>query len=224
MTGTYTIGSCLLWAGLAASMLFPALAWTQPVAIEADKAKSFFVAVAHRGGLLSAFGHDHAIVATQWSASVCFDPGLTASRATITIAASSLLIDTPEARQLASMTGSGPSQKDREEIQRKMLGPENLAAQSYPEIKFASVSVRQTGKDAYVIEGALTMRDRTQTLRAPVKLVRRQEHVFEFSGAFAIKQTDYGIVPASVSGLVKVKDTVDVHFRFEGRPAAGGCQ
>ena len=37
------------------------------------------------------------------------------------------------------------------------------------------------------------------------------------TGHFAVKQTEYGIKPVSVGGVVSVKDAVDVSFTIAGR-------
>ena len=37
------------------------------------------------------------------------------------------------------------------------------------------------------------------------------------TGRFALKQTDYGIEPVSVGGVVSVKDTVNISFTIVGR-------
>src|SRR5262249_20436798 len=93
-----------------------------------DSSRSYIVAVTRKSGALSfAAGHDHAILATAWSADVCFDhDNPAASRVSIVIPTGSLRIDTPEARRQAGIKPEGPSPKDIQEIQRKMLGPENL--------------------------------------------------------------------------------------------------
>jgi len=38
-----------------------------------------------------------------------------------------------------------------------------------------------------------------------------------------VKQTDYGITPVSISGLVKVKDVVDVRIEIYAKPVASAC-
>ncbi len=192
------------------------------VKLELDPSQSYIVAVAHKGGVLRfAAGHDHGILATKWSADVCFDrENPAASRVSITIPTAALRIDTEEGRRRAGIKPEGPSPKDIQEIQQKMLGPENLAAQSHPEIRFQTTSVTPKGPEGLILAGPLTVRGVTRTVSAAVKL----DSNYVFSGEFRIKQSDFGIKPVSIGGVVTVKDAVEIRFRFSARPSATICK
>src|SRR5437867_4845112 len=124
-----------------AALIFPAAG--APVRLEIDRAQSFIAVRVDKGGVFSfAAGHRHGILATDWSADVCWDAeNPQASSAQITIPAASLRIDTEEARRKAGVEAKGPSPEDVKELQQKMLGARFLYATSYPDIRFQSTSV-----------------------------------------------------------------------------------
>jgi hypothetical protein len=61
--------------GLAAYILLPCLATlAAPGRLDIDRSRSFIAIAVRKGGVLSfAVGHDHGILASDWSANVCFD-------------------------------------------------------------------------------------------------------------------------------------------------------
>ena len=205
---------------LAGCMLLPCLATlAAPVKLDIDRSRSFIAIATRKGGILSfAAGHDHGILATDWSANVCFDrENPRGSSVAVSIPTASLRIDTPEARQKAGVKGDPPSAEDVAKIQDTMLGPANLAAQKYPEITFKTASVKVNGAESFVLSGPLTIRGVTRTVSVPIV----QKGAL-FSAEFKVKLTDFGIEPESISGLVTVKDTIEVRLAFEGK-LGGDC-
>jgi polyisoprenoid-binding protein YceI len=205
---------------LAGFVLLPCLAsLAAPVKLDIDRSRSFIAIATRKGGVLSfAAGHDHGILASDWSANVCLDrENPRGSSVAVSIPTASLRIDTSEARQKAGVKGDPPSAKDVEKIQDKMVGPANLDAQKYPEITFKTASVTANGAESFVLSGPLTMRGVTRTVSVPV--VHKGAL---FSGEFKVKLTDFGIKPESISGVVNVKDTIEVRLAFEGK-LGGDC-
>ncbi len=211
----------LLRAAIALVCLALSTLQAASVKLELDPSQSYIVAVTRKSGVFSfAAGHDHGILATAWSADVCFDrENPAASRVSITVPTASLRIDSAEARRKAGIKPEGPSPKDIQEIQQKMLGPANLGAESHPEIRFQTTSVTSKGPDSLVLTGPLTIRGITRPASAAVKF----DSSYSFSGEFRIKQSDFGIKPASVGGVVNVKDPVEIRFRFSARATAATC-
>jgi polyisoprenoid-binding protein YceI len=206
------------WFFAAAAVLHAA-----SVQLEIDRAKSHIVVVTRKGGIFSFAGHEHGILATEWSADVCFDrENPAASSAHITISVPALRIDTAEAREKAGVSAKGPSPKDVQEIQARMLARENLDAAQHPTIEFKTTSVAGKGSDTLVLTGPLTIRGRALTVSAPAKLERRGEETL-FSGEFRIKQSDYGIKPVSIGGVVNVRDPVEIRFVLAASPTAKAC-
>lgn len=146
-----------------------------------------------RAGVFSTFGHDHEIAARIARGTV--DPD--ARR--VELAAD---VSTLEVRD------SGISDKDRRQIQTTMLGPEVLDAQRYPEIAFRSTAVQPAGRNAWRIEGELTLHGQTR----PVLVDVRQSDG-HYLGTSRFKQSEFGITPVKVAGgTVKVKDEVRLDF------------
>jgi len=67
-----------------------------------------------------------------------------------------------------------------------------------------------------MVTGQLTLRNVTRSIAVPVT-VRMEGNTLTATGRFPVKQTDYGIKPVSVAGLVSVKDTLNVSFTIVGR-------
>src|SRR5258708_23664974 len=215
-----------LGACFAGAMLAMGQASAQPAGLQVDPDRSFIIAIAHKAGLLSGIGvgHEHGIVATSWSAMSCLNEANPAgARVMVTIATASLRIDAADARRLAGLAPSGPSAKDMEEIQAKMIGADMLDALHYPEIRFATTSVRQGAGGLLTLDGTLSLRGRERPMSFPLKLDLAQDGWRHFSGSSAVRQTDYGITPVSISGLVKVKDVVDVRIEIYAKPVASAC-
>ncbi len=208
------------------SLLIASAAGAQDMRLKIDRGQSYIVATTRKGGFLSAFGagHEHGVLATEWSVEACMDPGaISASRAAVVIPTASLRIDTPRARELAGLQSAGPKPSDVATIQEKMLGPNVLAAASYPRIGFQVTEVRRNGESGLALKGPLTIRGVTHNISVPVSISAPGTGTYRFEGKFQVKQTDYGMTPESIAGAVTVKDQVDVHFVIVAA-AAGPCR
>lgn len=185
-----------------------------PVEYEIDTDDSWAVAVTEKAGALGFLGHRHSVLVTGWTAEIDWrpdEPG--ASRATVTVPARRLRIDSARGRELAGLD-QGPSADDVAELQEKLLSAENLAAAEHPELRFEVTGVEGRRGGELEVEGRLTLRGRIRTVRFPVTVEEAQEgDATVFTGSFTVEQTDFGIEPESVAGVVKVADPVEVRFR-----------
>lgn len=177
---------------------------------------TWVVAVTEKAGALGFLGHRHSVEVTEWSAEVDWwadDPA--ASRAVFTVPASSLRIDSARSRELAGL-GDGPGEDDVAELQEKMLSAENLDAAGHPELRLEVTKVEPRSMSGSAgelrVTGRLTIKGETRPVRFPVT-VERSGSGAVFSGAFTVNQTDYGIEPESIAGVVKVADPVEIRFR-----------
>jgi len=101
-----------------------------------------------------------------------------------------------------------------------MVGPQVLNVEQYPTITFVITSIaintnQETRLDG-VVTGRLTLRDVTRSITVPIT-ARLEGQTLIAAGRFALKQTDYGIKPVSVGGVVSVKDTVNISFDIVAR-------
>jgi polyisoprenoid-binding protein YceI len=79
------------------------------------------------------------------------------------------------------------------------------------------VSGRETSPGVFELQvrGELTLHGVSRPLTLPVHVERAGTLVA--SGRTSIRQTDYGIKPVSVAGVVNVRNEVEVEFRFTAR-------
>lgn len=186
-----------------------------------DPGASWVVAVTEKAGIAGFLGHRHAILVTDWSADVAWRPEEpAASRATVTVPAASLRIDTARGRELAGLDG-GPGADDVAELQEKILSPENLAAEEHPELRL-EITGAEPRDGGLRVAGRLTVRGRTEAVRFPVEVEELTGGAVRVSGSFTVKQTAFGIEPESIGGVVKVADPVEIRFRIVLRPGEPG--
>lgn len=182
---------------------------------------SELVAILHKAGLLRFLGHEHGILARDWSAEVRWDEDdLAGSSIVVTVQAGSLEIDSPEARAAAAIDPDGPEDEDLVEIREKMVGPEQLDAGRHPEIRFESSRIEADGDGGLRIHGALTIRGRERQLEVPAR-IRREGGDLRVSGELEIEHRDFGIEPVSIGGVVKVANEIDIRFDVLARPVSG---
>ena len=168
------------------------------------------IAVGKSGALSFAAGHTHEVAVSAIAGKMTVDladPGR--SSVELTIDASGLKV-----------TGKGESADDVPKVQETMVGPQVLDVRRFPTVTFASTSISATAKSAAALDatvtGNLTLHGVTRPLTAPVT-VRVEGETLTASGRLAVKQTDYGMKPVSVGGVVSVKDAVNITFAIVAR-------
>jgi hypothetical protein len=192
-----TVRALVLIAGgvIAAAGVAPSLAAPGPVRQHrVDGQRSTMTVHVFKSGLLRGFGDNHLIqgdLADGW----IDDSGT--MRVDVLLDAHRLRVLDPDA-----------SARDRETVQARMLGPEVLDAEQFPQIRFRSTVVEPLAPDRWEVRGALDLHGRTHDLR--LEVVREDGH---YRGRTTLRQTDFGITPVSVAGgLVKVKNELAIDF------------
>ena len=176
-----------------------------------DSSRSSATIEVGKSGVFSfAAGHTHEVMAPAIAGTITVDTDDPArSNVRVTIDASALKV-----------TGKGESSSDVPKVQETMLGAQVLDVQRYPKITFASTSVAVKTQTAATLDalvtGQLTLHNVTRSIVVPVT-VRREGNTLTATGRFSVKQTEYGIKPVSVGGVVSVKDVVNVSFTIGGR-------
>ena len=169
----------------------------------------------YREGLLKAFGHDHQIMATDFSGTAqLVEPDASASSVTLVVETKSLVVLDP-----------GENEKDRKEVQETMLGENVLDAPRFPRIQFASSKVRSTARKGEAIdlevEGTLALHGAVKPVSLPVHLVVSGGRLTG-DGEISLLQTDYGITPIKVGGgAVRVKDKLKLSFHIVATKESG---
>jgi polyisoprenoid-binding protein YceI len=159
-----------------------------------------------RAGLVKFLGHDHEIDAPVAAGRVEVGDG-DPTRSTVALRF--------EAARLAIVPGTEPA-GDIPAVEERMRGPEVLDVARYPEIAFASSSIRsvatEDGRFRLVVSGSLTVRGRPVPVEVPVEVTRVADGGMEARGEASLKLKDLGIEPPSVAGVVKVADRFRVEF------------
>ena len=117
------------------------------------------------------------------------------------------------------VTGKGESADDVPKVTETMLGEQVLDVKKFPLITFESTTI--TGKGGLPsldlsVAGTLTIRGTTRPITAPVAVTVDGPTLIA-TGTFSFKQTDFGIKPVSVGGVVKVKDELTINFTISAR-------
>ncbi len=121
------------------------------------------------------------------------------------------------------ITGKGEPPGDVPKVQQVMLSEQVLDAARYPKITLESTSVavasgRSAGATMFdlTMTGKLSLHGVTKPFNAPVRVVL-DGATLTATGKFSIKQTDFGIKPISVAGVVNVKDALNLTFTIVAR-------
>jgi polyisoprenoid-binding protein YceI len=155
-----------------------------------------------KSGAFSFAGHTHEVEAPLTSGVVHFDSD-TLSRSDVRLEFSAAAM---------RVTGKGESADDVPKVTQTMLGEQVLDAKRFPSIVFESTAV--SGKTE--VAGKLTIHGTTRPITAAVALQVNGD-TLTATGRFSIKQTDFGIKPISIGGVVKVKDELNITFTIVAR-------
>lgn len=170
-----------------------------------DTAQSKFMARAFAGGLLWFKGHDHHLVAKDFSGEVELTPdSITPASLRFVVKAESL-VETGEAFT--------PPQKEiiNKELREIVFHPER-----YPDISFQSTNVTvksaSGGGHDVKIQGNLTLHGVTKPVTIPAR-VTLQGNELTAKGEFNVDRGDFGVKATSAfHGMVRVRETVKIMF------------
>jgi polyisoprenoid-binding protein YceI len=101
-----------------------------------------------------------------------------------------------------------------------MVGPKCLDVSRHPRIQFVSRTVvgKATSPGHYDLEirGALSLHGVTRTISVPLAVEIDGERLTA-RGRTVVRQTDYGIKPITIGGVVKVKNELGLEWTLVGR-------
>jgi len=162
-----------------------------------------------KSGAFSFAGHTHEVEAPLSSGVVHLDPdALSRSNVRLEFDAAAMRV-----------SGKGEPPDDVPKVTQAMLGEQVLDVKKYPTITFESTSVSGKGTPPSLdlsVAGKLTIRGMTKAVTAPVA-VKLDGSMLTATGKFSFKQTEFGIKPISVGGVVKVKDALTITFTISAR-------
>jgi polyisoprenoid-binding protein YceI len=192
--------------------LILALLAAGPTAWTIDGARSTVAIHVGKSGLLSFAGHEHEVRATQVQGEVtAVAEDLPQSRVTLTFETAALKVEE-----------KGEPAGDAAKVQAAMVGPKVLDVARFPRVTFTSTRVtgRSSGAGRYDLEvtGNLTLHGVTRSVALPLR-VDMAEGTLTATGRMEIRQTDYGITPVNVAGVVKVKNALTLDYTLVATPA-----
>lgn len=192
------------------------------------ESESAFYAKTGQAGLLGFLGHNHAITAESWSATLCWPVnGIEGAFLDMVVSTASARIDTERGRRLADLESS-PDADTIADLQEEMLSERYLDADAYPELRFTSTAVSRPGEGAaadvdLVVEGDLTIHGTTNPVTLAVVTGREETGPFIFSTQTTFRMTDFGITPENTAGIVAVADEVELHVELVAQRTREGC-
>lgn len=201
-----------LWGVSVASVLAASssTAWAQSHPYTIDPAGSHVVVHVGKTGLFGFAGHEHEVRASLGHGTLTFDPAhVDASSADLRFDARALRV-----------ADQGEPPKDVPKVQAAMVGPDCLDVRRFPEIRFVSRTI--AAKDSarggleVTVRGTLTLHGVSREVTVPVH-VTIGSNLLSATGTMALKQTDFGIKPIAVAGVVKVQDEVRIELTLVAR-------
>jgi polyisoprenoid-binding protein YceI len=196
---------------LALSLVALAAAGASAQTYLVDAEQSSLVVNVGRAGLFAFAGHRHEVVASRIEGTITADPEDPArSSVSLRFLAAGLRV-----------TGRGEPADDVPEVQARMESPEVLDVARFPDILFRSSAVegRQAGGVWNLrLTGELSLKGVARSLLLPLR-VKMADGVLEATGQAVLRQTDFGLRPVSVAGVVKVKNELGLDYRIVGRLA-----
>jgi polyisoprenoid-binding protein YceI len=200
------------WAWGCALALAPALG-TAGEAYLVDPAASEVLVQVGKAGLFKFAGHTHEVAAPIAEGRIEADAvDLSRSSVRLVFQAAALRV-----------IGRGEPPEDVPKVQEAMVGPKVLDAPRFAQIVFTSrkVAGKAAGAAAYElqVEGELALHGVTRPFTLPVRIDKDASGVLTATGRTVLKQTDFGISPVSVAGVVNVRNELDLTFRIVARPA-----
>jgi polyisoprenoid-binding protein YceI len=190
----------------AAAFLLMGAAAPAPPASELDASRSKILVEVGKSGVLSfAAGHSHKVEAPLHG-TLSVDPEHPES------AVAAFEVRTSDLTVLQD----GEPPQDVPKVQETMASERVLDVRRYPTVSFQSrrVQVRERHGAALDLNvtGDLALHGTIRTIVVPVRAHFEPERITA-RGAFAIKQTDFGIKPITVAGgAVSVKDELKIDF------------
>lgn len=175
---------------------------TGPRTFVVDPARSHATINVGKSGAFSFAGHTHEVDAPLKAGVVHFDPDMP-SRSDVRLEFNAAAL---------RVTGKGESADDVPKVQEAMVGEQVLDVKKFPTIVFESTSVSAKND----VAGRLTLHGVTRPVSSAVA-IKVDGRTLTATGRFTIRQTDFGIKPISVGGVVKVKDELAITFTIVSR-------
>lgn len=169
---------------------------------------SLITITVRRGGPLARMGHDHVVATRLVEGFVDMQQGRTELRFRL----DQLTVDEAALRKEAGLE-TQPSVDAIDGTRRNMFS-KVLRADSYP---WVLVKAAFEGNSRNMLRAEITLHGVTREYRVPLQL-REDGATVLASGAFTVRQTDFGLTPFAVfGGALAVKDELELKFAISAR-------
>lgn len=185
------------------------LAQAKPV-FRVDPTRSIVVIEVRRGGSVARFGHDHVVASHDVAGLIAPDEG----RADLWVPLDGLVVDEPALRAEAGFQ-TQPTADDIAGTRSNMVG-RVLETDRHP---YALIAISDIGSSGSSIRARIdiTLHGITRSFEMVAKF-ERTEVELSVSGAIAIEQSAFGIVPLAVlGGAIAVQDRVNMSYHIRAR-------
>lgn len=119
-----------------------------------------------------------------------------------------------DARRLRVVEHPALSAGDREDMQRRMLGPDVLDVNRFPWISYHSLTMERLDRNGWLVRGELNLHGRVHPLTVTVAVANNR-----YTGSATFRQSEFGIEPVTaLNGVVKVKDEIVIAFDIVPEP------
>lgn len=180
---------CVVLASLAAMLSMSLAAQEQMI----DTQRSSLTIHVGKAGLFAVAGHEHWVNAPFAEGSFnASEPARVAFRV--------------DARALKVAPDDKLSSEKQAEVQNTMHS-EVLESQKFPDITFKSTTIQPTQAGRWLVTGDLNLHGQTRPVQVEVRAAEGG-----YKGVAKLKQTDFGIRPVNVGGVVKVKNELEITF------------
>lgn len=162
-------------------------------------------------GIASVLADNHLVEALNFDGEIIFDKNNpNSSSIKLRMYTKSLSADDPDIRKKHGLEVL--STDDVKEINKHMLGADQLNVEKYPEISFQSHHVKYVDSAGYEIIGIFNLHGVTHEVKFIAHITLDGNKLFS-SGILRFKQSEYGIEPYSIAlGTIKNKDEIELNF------------
>ena len=186
-------------------------------AMRIDTQASLIAVTVRRGGPLARLGHDHVVASRHIEGTAVAPANGQPGRADFRFRLDAMSVDDTALRGEAGMAGTPP--EDAIAGTRRNMLTKVLDAEKFPYVQIsAAVPVDALrGAAPAVLQADITLHGVTRRYAIPATLSAQAAGV-SASGAFTLRQSDFGITPFSVlGGALAVQDQLELRFTLSAR-------
>ncbi|MES2298470.1 MAG: YceI family protein [Pseudomonadota bacterium] len=180
--------------------------------LRVDAGASLITITVRRAGALARLGHEHIVACRTLEGFVAPDAG----RADFQFRLDQLSVDEMALRRDAHFD-THPSDEAIAATRRNMLGPV-LEAERFPLVSINAQRLDAQRGGAQTLRLAVTLHGVTRLYQSVARIDTEPAGTLRASGAIALLQSDFGIVPMSVlGGAIAVRDQLELNYQISAR-------